>query len=202
MLETVNALLERKGTRNRRVLLVALRARLQQQYASARAGFVSAKHAALSAGALQRSAQRIERWRRAPRQGGPELARGIRRVYRSARKALAAVEADCSPANLHELRKQVKYLREALAPFESSRIRAVNKTVKRAETLASVLGEDHDLFVLEQNVAAAEASLHRRSESFSEELARRRGKLQKRALERGRKVLRRKPGAFSRRLAV
>jgi hypothetical protein len=89
-----------------------------------------------------------------------------------------------------------------LAPFESAHVRGVHKTVKRADTLASALGKAHDVFVLEQNIAAAETTVLRHSQSLSEELARHRVRLQKRALEGSRKMLRRTPGTFSRRFAV
>jgi CHAD domain-containing protein len=201
MLDTVHALLRRKGTRSRRVLLTALRGRMRQGHAAARGDFGAGHRAAVSVTALQRASQRIERWP-VPKRATAALSRGVRRIYRTARKALKAVEAECSAENLHELRKQVKYLREALAAFENSGVGPTGKTIKRADALASVLGKDHDFYMLQENLAAAEASLHTRSASFRHEIAKRRDKLEKRALKKGRSLLRRKPRAFAKRVAA
>jgi CHAD domain-containing protein len=201
MLDAVDRLLERKGTRSRRVLLTALRARLQQAHAVARAEFGTGRQAAVSAAALLRAAQRIGRWN-VSRHGNTALARGIERIYRSARKALRAVETERSAESLHELRKQVKYLREALTPFESAGARGTHKILKHADALADALGEDHDLFVLQQNIAAAGASMPEHRTSFAQEIESRRDKLEKPAVKRSRRLLSRKPASFVRRFAL
>ena len=201
MLDTVNALLARRGTRARRLLLTGLRGRLRAQHAQARARFESQKRGAASASALERTARRIARWDVSP-QGRDALARSVGRIYRKARKALAAADAQRSPESLHELRKQVKYLREALSALAGTHPRRNAKMVKRADDVASVLGEDHDLFVLQESLEATEASLHAHSESFADEVARRRSKLERRALDRAGKLLRRKPRLFVKRLAI
>lgn len=196
MLDTVNALLARKGSNTRRLLLTALRGRLRETHRAARARFETEKRAAASAVAIEREADRIEKWN-VGKSDRYALSASIRRIYRSARKALAAAEADRSPESLHELRKRVKYLREALAPLDRAA-----RVVKRADKVASELGEDHDLYVLQQSLAATEASLQARSDAFAEELAKLRGELARRALKRGGKLLRRSPRAFVKRLAL
>ncbi|HEX2825517.1 MAG TPA: CHAD domain-containing protein [Burkholderiales bacterium] len=200
MLDTVNDLLARKRGRARRLLLTALRGRLRAQHREARRRFEAEKRAAKSAGALERTVRRTALWD-VPNHGAT-LERSIRRMYRKARKAFAAADAERSPASLHELRKLVKYLREALAPVDGTPLPRAAGIVERADKLASELGEDHDLCVLEQHLSTTEASLHAHSASFAGEIAERRGKLQRRALERAAKLLRKKPRAFVKRLAL
>lgn len=199
MLDAVDALLERNGTRSRRMLLTALRGRLKTAHAQARTQLEAGRVAASSAALLQRVSQRIAKWE-VPHRGRKALTLSVRRIYRSARKALAAAEEDASAENLHELRKQVKYLREAVSALGSNGTRGAARIVKRADAVAGPLGEGHDLHVLQENLAATEASLHAHSESFAEEIAKHRGRLEKQALKRSRKLLSKKPGAFARRL--
>ena len=200
MLDAVNALLQRRGTRSRRMLLTALRGRLRTTHAHFRARFASERVAASSAAALQRASQRIAKWQ-VPRRGRKALRLSVRRIYRSARKALAAVAQNASDENLHELRKQVKYLREALSALGGRSMGGMTGIVKRADAVAGGLGEDHDLHVLQEMLAATEASLHAHSASFFREIAKHRGKLEKRALKRAGELLSEKPRAFARRVA-
>lgn len=199
MLDAVEALLKHKGTRSRRMLLTALRGRLKTAHAQARTQLEAGRVAASSAAVLQRTSQRIAKWE-VPRRGRKALTLSVRRVYRSARKALAAADENASPENLHELRKQVKYLREAVSALESDATRGAARIVKRADAVAGALGEDHDLYVLQEKLAATEASLHAHSAGFAEEIAEHRGNLEKQAFKRSRKLLSKKPRAFARRL--
>ena len=200
MLDTVDVLLSAKGTRSRRVVLAALRGRLQQQHAGERAEFSSAKRAAITATELERASKRIGGLR-VPKRGAAALEAGVKRIYRSARRALKAVDSEGSPDNLHELRKQVKYLRQALTPYEDAGSRNAKKVAERADAIGEALGEDHDLHVLHTHIAQVEASTKVHSESFQDEVARRRRVLSKKAVESSRKLLRRKPRAFAKRLS-
>ena len=195
MLDTVDALLRRKGAGARRARLVALRARLAQAHLEERDDFEASKRIASSAARLERASQRVQRW--AVTRDAATLVRGIERIYRSARKALKAAERRCSAEDLHELRKQIKYLRGALEPFEASRKRAVKKIAKRADAVASALGDDHDLFVLQEYVTTQSGDS---DGDLIAEIEKRREKLEQRALKRARKLLRMKPRAFARHL--
>ncbi len=58
---------------------------------------------------VQRVRKRADRW---PSRGGwSVLRRSLERVYRAGREAYAAARKDPSDVNLHECRKQAKYLR-------------------------------------------------------------------------------------------
>ncbi len=119
---------------------------------------------------------------------------GLRRIYRKGRVALAETEADqLKDENLHALRKQAKYLGQAmkiLAPAAHGRLA---NCIKRADAVAENLGDDHDLALLQ----AKNATLHvRLTETHESVLAHKRHKLQKKALERARRLYREKPRGF------
>ncbi|HVS14812.1 MAG TPA: CHAD domain-containing protein [Thermoanaerobaculia bacterium] len=76
------------------------------------------------------------------------LERGLRRVYRRGRRLLrAGVEAP-STENLHDWRKQVKYLGHHLALLERSSPARIGPLARDLRHLSGLLGEDHDLALL------------------------------------------------------
>ena len=78
---------------------------------------------------------------------------GLKRSYRSARKAYQISLKDPSPENLHQWRKRVKdqsYQLRLLGPIWPDQVRAV---IAELETLGDYLGEDHDLILLNQSLA-------------------------------------------------
>ena len=95
----------------------------------------------------------------AAQSGTQPLRRGLRDVYRKARKAFRNVTAQPTPALRHEWRKQVKYLRNAASVLHEAGIRGLGKPIKRLVRIAELLGDDHDLVVLRQALQsrAAEA---------------------------------------------
>ena len=108
-------------------------------------------------------------------------------TYRKARKAFVRAQAHPNDAELHEWRKQVKYLLAQLELLEPLRPRRTRKLAKRADRLAHLLGDDHDLAVLEQTLGARDASL-----------ARDRTKLQRQAHRLGERLHRKSPRRFAR----
>jgi len=86
--------------------------------------------------------------------GWNSLETGLRRVYRTGHRALALAEENRSAENLHELRKQAKYLWHQLQLLELSLAEAEKKLIGQTHTLATLLGEDHDLAVVRQTLAA------------------------------------------------
>jgi CHAD domain-containing protein len=78
------------------------------------------------------------------------LGAGLRGVAGQARAAFRDAAAEPSVANLHEWRKQVKYLRyliEALHPLWPERM---EELAGETERMGNLLGDDHDLAVLRQ----------------------------------------------------
>jgi CHAD domain-containing protein len=141
--------------------------------------------------------------------GARPLDRGLRRIYRKGRRAFAEAQSTGTAEALHEWRKQVKYLANALeALYGSKRGRTgkiarrtkkfvrTKKLTRRAEKLAGRLGNEHDLAALAQRTRAAKVP----QQGLQPLIERRRAKLQKRSFALGRKLYRRKPGRFVERL--
>ena len=133
---------------------------------------------------------------------------GLRRIYRKGRKAAAEAKADPATETLHEWRKQVKYLlnaveglHEGLPVSENKGNKGAKKILKRADQLADLLGNDHELAMISREIDRAEyvsvnaaviTTLHRLIDRW-------RAKLQKRAFKSGRKLYDQKPRQFVRR---
>jgi CHAD domain-containing protein len=143
---------------------------------------------------VRRSLVAVRRESRAwPAPAMDSLGRGLERIYRKGRKAFARADAD-DDETLHESRKQAKYLSKALetlAPPEGS---AMAKRAKLAESIADKLGDDHDLAVLRQKLAASRRS---HSGALLSRIQSRRRKLQRKALKQGRRLYSRKARAFT-----
>lgn len=118
--------------------------------------------------------------------GAKPLSKGMRRIYRKGRRALADAHASRTPEALHEWRKQSKYLLNALETLRGAR---KGKAARRAERLADRLGDDHDLDALARHAP--------RLKTLQAAVARRRSKLQKKAFVLGKKLYRKKPGTFA-----
>ncbi len=132
--------------------------------------------------------------RRWPAPTDDALRRGVERLYRKGRKAFARAEADTRDLTLHESRKETKHLGKALKVL-GPRGRGIEKRVKRAESIADALGDDHDLALLRTKVAERRRSASAR-QALLEEIERRREKLQRKAEKQSRRLYRRKPKAF------
>ncbi len=126
--------------------------------------------------------------------GARPLDRGLRRIYRKGRKAFAEAQSTGTAEALHEWRKQVKYLANALHIVYGRN--KLKKIVKRAGKLAGRLGNEHDLALLTERTSA----LQGQRQGLQPLIERRRAKLQKRAFALGEKLYRRKPGRFVERL--
>jgi hypothetical protein len=177
-------------------------------------GSSAAAAAALSATRLirQRASERVRRYEadrpppavpQMPPMPPVPLTPGLKGIYRQGRRALAQARKKPGDERWHELRERTKDLWHAAQLLEASRPKRTRKLVKRARRLSRLLGEDHDLAVLEQRLpqpsdqlAKGELKLIRRL------IKRRRRKLQRQAEVLARSLYRRKPGRFVRRLGV
>jgi CHAD domain-containing protein len=193
-LEAVRELLESEQKTARRAQLLELRRALHAERRSAREALLRGHRLAGIAHSLQDAGERAEYWR-FPLEDTPVLRAGFERVYRKGRKALKRARAAGTTESLHESRKQVKYLQQALAVVADGGSRSLRKLEKRAGVVAERLGDDHDLAMLEAKLAALPA----RSKAQRKLIARieaRRAKLQKKALKLARRMYRRKAAAF------
>ena len=121
------------------------------------------------------------------------LAQGLRRVYKKGRKSFRQAGKRGTTEALHEWRKQVKYLHDALAAIDSADRGRAASIAKRADKLAERLGNDHDLAVLSQRKRAPK--------KLRKLITARRGKLQKRAFALGEKLYGKKPRRLAARLS-
>jgi CHAD domain-containing protein len=125
--------------------------------------------------------------------------RGLLRVYRRGRRALSRAAETRADADLHEWRKQAKYLWAEHKILARAWPALGKKRAKRLHELWSLLGDDHDLAVLRQRLAVLLAD-DVGAKAF-EAIETRRGELQESAFELGRRLYAKRPRAFLRRLA-
>jgi CHAD domain-containing protein len=190
MLDTIGSLLASRKMQPHRSALRRLRGELRREHAERRKHLRGGPAAREIAASLEQSKTRIRRWR-LPRDDGPILRDGLRRVYRKGRRALKTARKTHSDPALHESRKQVKYLQAAMQTLAEARARRVQKAEKRAGKVAKRLGDDHDLAVLSATIRQRGGD-----RSLLEALRQKRRKLQKKAITPARRLYERKPKAF------
>jgi CHAD domain-containing protein len=74
--------------------------------------------------------------------------RGLKRIYRDGRRAYGVVIGDPTDENLHEWRKQVKYLWYCARILERSWPQMLHAMIHELHALSDALGDDHDLAML------------------------------------------------------
>jgi CHAD domain-containing protein len=97
--------------------------------------------------ALEEALRRMDHWP-VGRRGWSVLGAGLKRVYKAGRSAFRAAEKDPSAENLHEWRKQAKYLRYQLGFLRPLWPAVLKELEDQAHVLGDHLGDDHDLAVL------------------------------------------------------
>ncbi len=134
-----------------------------------------------------------------PAEGDEELlAPGFERIYRRGRKALRAARKETDTERLHELRKRAKDLWHAAQILRPVAPEQMHKLAKRAHALSDVVGDDHDLAVLMEGARERSDTLAAGElERLEALVARRRAKLQRKAIKRGRRVYARKPAKMA-----
>ncbi|MGH2853829.1 MAG: CHAD domain-containing protein, partial [Solirubrobacteraceae bacterium] len=152
---------------------------------------------------------RVERWELRPR-GFKLLAPGLERLYRQGRRGLRTARRRASTEALHTWRKRVKDLRYVAETLDrggksgaGGASKRVRRVAQRADRLGEMLGEEHDLALLDRGVR--ERSRHfagerRTRKRLLQLIARRRKTLRKRALREGERLYWHPPRRFVRRL--
>jgi CHAD domain-containing protein len=97
---------------------------------------------------LEQLIDRSKRWPR--RHGWRAIGAGLCRTYRGAKAARKTSRKNPTIANLHEWRKQTKYLRYQLEALRPMWPVAIDQLCDMAKDLSDLLGQDHDLAVLRQ----------------------------------------------------
>jgi len=134
--------------------------------------------------------------------GWEAIESGLRRVYRAGHRAHLLTERIPSMENLHEWRKQSKYLWHQLQLLESSWAPHEKDLGEQFHTLSTLLGDDHDLAVLRQTLAADPLIFggHRALKVPLHLLDRKRGQLERKAFTLGRKLYKDAPKDFTSRI--
>lgn len=197
LLAAVERLLEDEKKARRRAALVRLRRALADDRLGLRGQLQDSGDLEEVERSLVAARRAVGQWRLAGRSAARD---GVRRIYRKGRKALAAAESDPSDEHLHESRKQVKYLGNAIELLGAERSPGLAKLMERVRRVDDELGDDHDLALLESRIATLPADDP--AETLLSRIESRRRKLQKKALRQARGLYRRKAGAFVERLPL
>jgi len=144
---------------------------------------------------------RLSDWR-LQRDGWAALESGLRRVYRTGHRALALAAEDSSVENLHELRKQAKYLWHQLQLLDATWTDNEKELVDQTHRLTALLGEDHDLAVLRVTLATDPLAYggHRILKGVFAVIDRRREELERQAFALGEEVYKDSPKIFAGRI--
>jgi len=153
LVETFDDLSGRQNGAIDAALLARIRAELVRNLARVAKTSEASRSPATIAFALERAAKRARAW--PVRTGGfNALAPGLARAIRRGRKRLKEALAETTPVRCHEFRKRVKdhwYHVRLLEKAWTQETKRREKDLKKLETL---LGDDHNLEVLGERVAA------------------------------------------------
>ncbi|HXD53791.1 MAG TPA: CHAD domain-containing protein [Solirubrobacteraceae bacterium] len=215
LLETLEQVVQRGGRRLAgRPGVISLRLQLAAEREAAEQELLAPALRLRVADEMRLFRARAAAWQLGAGDGIEPIEAGLARVYRQGRRRLrrAGRKKGRRMRAMHQWRKRVKDLRYAAeilrrpSPEGSGSARAARRLARlaqRADSLGEVLGEEHDLAVLDEWIALHGASagagrgtrrrLHR-------EIADRRRRLRRRALREGAELYERPPAAFMRRV--
>lgn len=202
LLDTLDSLSERFGEELPQRVTAALRARLEEErkHAEASARDDDAGVAAVLT-ALEEGVTRTPAWT-FERDGFDALSPGLRRIYRRGRRRMRAARKDPTPANLHEWRKRVKDLWHATQIVRAAQPKRLKRVSRRAHKLADLLGDGHDLSMLRDYVETHRQCFEDESsqQGLLAVIDRRSDRLRDKALDRGRRLYKRSPKRFVRKI--
>jgi len=140
-----------------------------------------------------------------PERGGSGfklLGPGLAKTYGRGRDALQAAYDDPSVESFHEWRKRAKYLRYHMRLLRPAWPRLLRRTRSEIKTLSDLLGDDHDLAVLEQLLeqVLGEAGDHSRLDVLKALMRQRSVQLRDQTYWLGLRVYAEKPKAFKKRM--
>lgn len=180
-------------------LLLKVRAALERGRLEARAELRVMNAMKTSVACLEAAITRIRRWN-LKQADIASMCCGLQRTYRRGREAFASACTDPANENLHEWRKQVKYLGQSLDVWKTHGADAVKRLVKDADRLAELLGTDHDLAVFEKRLEDLD-SPDPVLPAIARNITDQRRALLDKVLRKGRRLFKVKPRSFVRRVA-
>ena len=197
--ETVETVIKSGRSGARRRLLLTVRGALTQAHREARAELRMLNAVKDSVACLVAAAARMRQWQ-FEQPHTASLYKGLQRIYKQGRAAFTTACADPTNERLHEWRKQVKYLGQSMEVWKAHDATGVKRLVKRADKLADLLGDDHDLAVFAERLEQLD-SPHPIRPAITRDIAGRRIHLRKKALKKGHRFFKAKPRAFVREIA-
>jgi CHAD domain-containing protein len=149
-------------------------------------------------GTLEAARRRVGGWPLPDDGSVAMLEPGFERIYRRGRRALKAARKHPDTETFHELRKRAKDLWHAAQVLRPAAAKTMKELGRRAHALSDAAGDDHDLAVLRAAARERHAALAPGELALLERLiARRRRRLQRRALAHGRRLYASKPAALA-----
>jgi len=204
LVATVGSLAEHAAGRLPADTFERLGAALAAEAASVRAGNGGAAALTPALEALRAAERRVESWP-LDDAGWKDVLAGVGRAYERGGKAFAAARAEPTPERLHAWRKRAKdlwYHQRLLAPAWPALLGA---QAEEAHLLSELLGDDHDLAVLDARLRDDAAPLAPAVDAERPELlvlvAHRSEQLRADATRLGHRVYAESPKAFERRIA-
>lgn len=157
---------------------------------------------------MREARQRVPEWRLPaddPNQGKRGfglLEGGLAKTYKRGRKAMEVARENPSVESFHEWRKRAKYLRYHLRLLRPAWPRLLKRTRSEVKTLGDLLGDDHDLAVLEEvlTVALGDDTDQERFAVPKALMRQRSLEVRDRACWLGRRIYAEKPKAFRKRI--
>jgi CHAD domain-containing protein len=126
-----------------------------------------------------------------------QFAAALKDTYRRARKCFKQLRDVATGEKLHKWRKETKTLWHQLQLLDGTATHKTKRLTKRIHRLTQHLGDDHDLFMLQQSLTRVETVPY----PLRRELRKRRDKLQKRAFKLARETFRLAPAAFHKQIS-
>jgi CHAD domain-containing protein len=199
LMERTNSLLEDEKNPRRRTVLMKLRREIdrnrRKMHDEARREGTLEKSALI----IEEAARRIKAQRIATT-NGHEVESGIKRIYRKGRAALEAAISNRTDDNLHEFRKQTKYMGHAIKVLAPEAHDTLAKFIERVDAIGDDLGGDHDLVVLQIKIGGATVSIGTTQLKLLARINSLRTDLQRSALKQGKRLYKYKAGRFLKRL--
>lgn len=199
MLEALQGLAERYAGQVPAATFTAIREPLEADRDLARTGLLASGEIEAAVEELRAVRLQVAGWR-LRRGGWNAVEGGLRREYGRGRRAWRRAEHDPTVENLHAFRKRAKDLWYHLRLLEPAAPLTLAGQVKEAHALTQLLGDDHDLALLRERLAAIEPDVAADLGPVFRMIDHRRVQLQDEAWVTARRAYAEKPRAFARRL--
>jgi len=153
---------------------------------------------------LSRFAQRMRREKRRfeglEKVGFAAIAEGLGLTYRRGRREMRRAREEEAAENFHEWRKQVRYFRYQVRLLRRAWPPMMKKIERQAKMLSDLLGEEHDLDMLDQflRTGSGRNAGSKISPRLAELIGRRRREIRAESLALGEQLFAENPAAFGR----